>query len=165
MARADVLTVLHPPREVDYVATFQQLADTTLAMRREGASYERMVRRGVLEADLGNYDASRQTAYDAALMRHDPLEALFLRGSSALLQALTRLDVLEAKVPDPGTLPVRTLLEDAQQAFHDVVRIDPTDKDAQMLAETCDDWLDNGGNLPHYVRAQLNRRPPRPAPQ
>ncbi|MEA3191432.1 MAG: hypothetical protein QOD77_2014 [Thermoplasmata archaeon] len=134
--RAHLLSQLATaPRDLDYVEHFQTLSVVNLEIRRHGPSAERLLRKAILEMDLGNYGASLAAALDAVAMDPVSPETHHQVAMAYLLSSLARTGLVPV---GPGTaiheLPAASALElmhKAVDAFRKVVRLNPSDQETQ----------------------------------
>ena len=127
-----LLELVPTATEADYIQHFQALATVNLEIRQRGATAERLLRRSILEMDVGNFQASLDAAQDALDLRPDLNEARYQEGMSLIMLAFTKLGVVAgaAGMETPIARP-RTMLEQAAEAFGKAERANPEDEEAQ----------------------------------
>ena len=132
MKQRTLLELVPTATEADYIQHFQALATVNLEIRQRGATAERLLRRSILEMDVGNFQASLDAAQDALDLRPDLNEARYQEGMSLIMLAFTKLGVVAgaAGMATPIARP-RTLLEQAAESFGKAVRANPEDEEAQ----------------------------------
>ncbi len=133
MASNNLLHLIHAPLDVDYVQHFQGLAALNLEIKRLGPSAERMLRKAILEMDVGNFEAGVKAAEHARELSPSTTEIHYQYGLANLLLACAKADAIPS---GPGQqMPARTgvkrLLEEAIRAFEDVVRLNAADEEAR----------------------------------
>jgi tetratricopeptide (TPR) repeat protein len=123
------------PRDLDYVEHFQTLSVVNLEIRRHGPSAERLLRKAILEMDLGNYGASLAAALDAVALDPVSPETHHQVAMAYLLSSLARAGFVPV---GPGTavheLPSATAVElmgKSMEAFRKVLRLNPNDQETQ----------------------------------
>lgn len=134
--RAHLLSQLATaPRDLDYVEHFQTLSVVNLEIRRHGPNAERLLRKAILEMDLGNYGASLAAALDAVALDPVSPETHHQVAMAYLLSSLARAGLVPV---GPGTaiheLPAASALELIQKAvdaFRKVLRLNPGDQETQ----------------------------------
>lgn len=128
--RQKTLLQLVPPQESDYLEHFASLATVNVEIREKGATAERLLRKSILEMDIGNYAAGLEAARDAADVRPEWSEAHYQEGLGLLLLAFTKAGVLAGS---PGMErpigSVKTLLEHAKRALGEAMRLNPRDEE------------------------------------
>lgn len=126
----EVITV---PAETDYLEHFQALATVNLEIHHHGPSAHRLLRKSILEADIGNYTAALEAARDAIDVAPTLTEAHYQEGMCLMLLAFSRAGVLAGApgLESPIARP-RRLLEQARDAFAATVAGNPADDEAAM---------------------------------
>jgi len=126
-----LLELVTAPAEDDYVKHFQALATCNLEIRQRGATPERLLRKSILELDIGNFQAGLDAARDAADLKPDLAEARYQEGMALVMLAFTKVGVLAGApgMPTPLARP-RVLLEQAAEAFARSLKHRPDDEEA-----------------------------------
>lgn len=123
--------LIHAPADLDYVERFQQLSAVNLEMRRHGPSGERLLRKAILEMDVGNFSASLTAAQDAAVIDPRNAEAHFQVARAFILLGLVRAGALPVgpgqRAPEESTT---ALVTKAMETFRTVLRLNTEDGEA-----------------------------------
>ncbi|MEA3165752.1 MAG: hypothetical protein QOJ26_618 [Thermoplasmata archaeon] len=120
------------PADLDYVEGFQALSLANLAIRRDGPSVERLLRKSMLERGVGNHGASLGAAQQARDLDPANAETHYEVALAYFFLALARAEALPVG-PRPTDLPregIGELLGLAVEAFSRVVELNPQDDDA-----------------------------------
>lgn len=119
------------PAEADYVQHFQALSTVNLEIREHGATAHRLLRKAILEMDVGNYHAALDAARDAVEAKPDLLEARYQEGLALILLSFAKVGVLAGSqgMASPAARP-RRLLVQALDAFSTVAAANPEDEEA-----------------------------------
>lgn len=137
--------LLHAPRDVDYVESFQALQTVNLEMRRSGPTAQRLLRKGLLEMEVGNYSAGLSAARDAAVLEPDNDEAHYMVGRAYVFLALAKADGI-ALGPSLRLTPGETttsLVANAADAFRRVASLNPDDQEALRDVEVLEELMTN----------------------
>jgi tetratricopeptide (TPR) repeat protein len=138
-----ITQLVQVPQDLDYVGHFQVLNALNLEIRRQGPSAERLLRKAILEMDVGNYPASLAAALDACSMHPASPETHHQVGMSYLLLALSKAGVVplgpgaQEGAPDSVT----GLLWRAIEAFHEALTINPGDDETRAAAKALQEVL------------------------
>ncbi len=131
MKQKTLLQLVPPPNERDYLEHFQSLASVNLEIRQRGPTAERLLRKSILEMDLGNFSASLDAARDAAELHHKDPEARYQEAMALVMLAFTKAGVLAGAAGMESPLAsTQTLMKQATQAFAEVVKYNPEDEEA-----------------------------------
>ncbi len=132
LARQTLTRLVHAPLDLDYVENFQALARLNLEIERHGPSAPRLLRRAVLEMDVGNYEASYQAAKDALVLNPESGEAHFQRGLACLLMACVQADAIAGApgMEAPRGMNMIDLVREASEAFGKAAHLNPDDEEA-----------------------------------
>jgi tetratricopeptide (TPR) repeat protein len=138
--------LVHGP-DLDYVEHFQKLAAVNLEIRRSGPTAERLLRKAILEMDVGNFLASLAAAEDALALEPKDPEVRHQLGRINLRLALAKAGAIPlGPGAEKGILQSATdLLQDAITSFDAAVRLNPEDDESRsdagilhQLAQDCD---------------------------
>ncbi|HUR62240.1 MAG TPA: hypothetical protein VM286_07760 [Candidatus Thermoplasmatota archaeon] len=138
--------LVHGP-DLDYVEHFQMLSAINLEIRRSGPTAERLLRKAILEMDVGNYLASLSAAEDALALDARSPEIRHQLGRIHLRLALAKAGAIPlGPGAEKGILQSPTeLLQGAIEAFEAAVRLNPEDDESRsdagvlhQLAADCD---------------------------
>lgn len=159
MQQKTLLEVVTAPAEEDYVQHFQALAQVNLEIRQSGPTAQRLLRKSILEMDIGNYSASLDAARDALDLKPELPEASYQEGMALMLLAFTKVGVLAGA---PGmAMPIaraRRLLEQAAESFAIVAINNPCDEEAVADQQAITGFLDENeddGDLDQALRAMF----------
>jgi len=148
------------PADLDYVEHFQVLSGVNLEIRRHGPSADRLLRKAILEMDIGNYAASLAAAQDACALDPVSAETHHQVGLAYLFLALAKAGAVPTG-PGVRETPAESslgLLQRAVGAFEDVLRLNPHDQetadDLEMLRHWC--TTDSEAKLNRMLRSVLN---------
>lgn len=131
-AKQKALTQLIHTGDLDYVEHFQALARVNLEIRGKGATRERLLRKAILEIDVGNFAAGLQSAQDAAAMDETSGEVHYQLAVANVLMAFVRAGALPVG-PGMVELPresALSFLRTALAEFGKAVRLNPEDDEA-----------------------------------
>lgn len=135
--------VMTAPAEEDYVQHFQALARVNLEIREYGPTATRLLRKSILESDIGNYSAALDDARDALDLKSELPEAHYQEGMALMLLAFTRVGVLAGS---PGmAVPLarpRRLLQQAAGSFQVVADLNDEDEEAHADAQAIEGFLE-----------------------
>ena len=138
--------MVHGP-DLDYVEHFQLLSAINLEIRRSGPTAERLLRKAILEMDVGNFLASLAAAEDALALDAKSPEIRHQLGAINLRLALAKAGCIPlGPGAEKGILQSPTeLLQAAIDSFQACVRLNPEDDESradmgvlQQLASDCD---------------------------
>lgn len=131
MTTTRLLTHLVQATDLDYVEHFQALAIANLDLRRLGPSAERLVRKSVLELDVGNFTASVAAAQDAVAMAPQSSETHHQLGLSTLYLALAKAGAISVGPGVSERVPesVTGLLWRSLEAWKEAIRLAPADEE------------------------------------
>ena len=144
MASKNLLHLMHAPLDVDYVQHFQGLAALNLEIKRLGPSADRMLRKAILEMDVGNFEAAVKAAEHALDLSPSTPEIHYQYGLANLLLACAKADAIPT---GPGQqIPPRTgvkpLLEEALDAFRQATKLNGFDEEARQGLRALTDLLE-----------------------
>lgn len=131
--RGSLLAHLAAPCDTDYVAVFTTLCSVNLAVRNQGPTAPLLLRKAILERELGNYTAALTSAIDCTAMDPQCAEAFHQVGCANLLLALAKV---RAVAGSPATAAAclgetaRSFLTRATEAFRENSRLNPADEEA-----------------------------------
>ncbi len=131
------------PRDLDYVERFQALAAVNLEIRRLGPAGDRLLRKALLEMDVGNFAAGLTAAQDAAAIRPDDPEVYFVMGKALVLLAMVKAEALPGG-PGPGSAVEESatgLLLAAADAFRRASQLNRQDEEVQWDLATVEALL------------------------
>ncbi len=133
MTTTRLLTHLVQATDLDYVEHFQSLAIANLELRRLGPSAERLVRKSVLELDVGNFTASAAAAQDAVALAPLSSETHHQLGLSTLYLALAKAGAIPVGPGVPERVPesVTGLLWRSLEAWKEALRLAPDDEETR----------------------------------
>ena len=121
-------------RDLDYVERFQALAVLNMEIRKSGPSAERLLRKSVLEMDVGNYTASLTAAQDAVALDSSLAETHHQVGMSLLVVALSKAGAVPGGPgQEDGPEPVAALLSRAIASFRANLERNPRDEETRTL--------------------------------
>jgi len=124
--------LIRTTNDLDYVERFQTLAKVNLEMRNKGPTSERLLRKAILEMDVGNYAAGLEAASDAIGLDEESPEAYYQSAVAHVLLAFVRAGALPL-APGMQELPkdaADVLLARAIGGFREAVRLNPGDEEA-----------------------------------
>lgn len=128
MQQKSLLQLLPPQEESDYVEHFQALAAVNVEIRQRGPTAERLLRKSILEMDVGNFAACVDSARDAAEVRPRFAEAHYQQGMGLLLLAFTRAGVMAgAPAMEQPVGSTRTIMQHAARALRNALDINGSD--------------------------------------
>ncbi len=140
MKQKTLLQLVPPHQESDYLEHFASLAMVNVEIREKGATAERLLRKSILEMDIGNYSAALDAARDASDVRLDWAEAHYQEGMSLLLLAFSKAGILAgAAAMERPVGSVRTLLVLARDSLRLAMDLNPLDEE---VAEDYEALLD-----------------------
>jgi hypothetical protein len=138
--------LVHGP-DLDYVEHFQLLSAVNLEIRRSGPTAERLLRKAILEMDVGNYLASLGAAEDALALDARSAEVRHQLGLVNLRLALAKAGAIPlGPGAEKGILQSPTeLLQAAIAGFDAAARLNEGDDESRsdadvlrQLAKDCD---------------------------
>ncbi|MFO1534385.1 MAG: hypothetical protein ABR586_01835 [Thermoplasmatota archaeon] len=147
LMRPRLLAQLVHAADLDYVEHFQMLAAVNLEIRRSGPTAERLLRKAILEMDVGNFLASLSAAEDALALEPKSPEIRHQLGRINLRLALAKAGAIPlGPGAEKGILQTPTeLLQAAIDSFQAALRLNPQDDESradvgilQQLAHDCD---------------------------
>jgi tetratricopeptide (TPR) repeat protein len=148
------------PADLDYVEHFQVLSGVNLEIRRHGPSAERLLRKAILEMDIGNYAASLAAAQDACALDPVSAETHHQVGLAYLLLAMAKAGAVPTGpgVRETPSESCMELLDKAIGALRDVVRLNPQDQETREDLGLLESWLalDSEAKLARTLRGALN---------
>lgn len=122
-------------RDLDYVERFQALAVLNMEIRKSGPNAERMLRKSVLEMDVGNYTASLTAAQDAVALDPISAETHHQVGMSLLVVALSKAGAVPGGPgQEEGPEPVLGVLTRAVACFRAALERNPRDEETGTLS-------------------------------
>lgn len=131
MAPRQILELVHHPTDVDYLTHFQALAAVNLEIRNHGPTAERLLRKAILELDLGNPTASLQAAKDAVVAQPLLAEAHYHAGLTHVVLAFVRAGALPmAQGGEPPSASATELLGAAVEDFGHALGLNRADEEA-----------------------------------
>jgi tetratricopeptide (TPR) repeat protein len=136
------------PSDLDYVGAFQALSLMNLEIRRDGPSPERLLRKSLLERDVGNHEASLNAAQRAQELDPQNPEVYYELGLAFFFLALAKAGALPVG-PKASDLPaegIGELLGLAVEAFSRVIELNPQDEDAALDLSALAEVLAVGAN-------------------
>ncbi len=132
MKQKTLLQLVPPHQESDYLEHFASLATVNIEIREKGATAERLLRKSILEMDIGNYTAALEAARDAADVRKDWAEAYYQEGMSLLLLAFAKAGIMAGSAAMERPLgSVKTLLGHARNALQQAMHLNPLDEEVE----------------------------------
>lgn len=121
-------------RDLDYVERFQALAVLNMEIRKSGPNAERMLRKAVLEMDVGNYTASLTAAQDAVALEPNSAETHHQVGMSLLVVALSKAGAVPGGPgQEDGPEPVSSILKRAVASFRATLERNQEDEETSTL--------------------------------
>lgn len=109
---------------------FQQLASVNMEIQAHGTTAERLLRKSILEIDVGNFSAALDAALDAAELKPDWPEPHYQQGMALVLLAFCKAGVVPGSAGMERPLgSVKTLLEQAARALGQALRLHPGDEE------------------------------------
>ena len=157
--RVRLAQLFQVPADLDYVQSFQDLANLTLEIRRDGPSVGRLLRRSYLERGVGNHAASLTAVRKALELDPKNPEVHYALGVAHFFLALARADALPVG-PRASDLPdesVSELLGLAVEAFTRVLELNPADEDAAQDVAALAEVLSVGADDDQLAAALRNR--------
>lgn len=132
MKQKTLLQLVPPQQESDYLEHFQALSAVNLEIRQQGATPERLLRKSILEVDIGNFSAGLDAARDAAELRPEWAEVHYQEGMSLLLLAFTKAGVMAgAPGMEPPLGSIHTLMGHAARSFGQALQLNQDDDEVQ----------------------------------
>ncbi len=132
MKQKTLLQLVPPHQESDYLTHFASLAMVNIEIREKGATAERLLRKSILEMDIGNYSAALDAARDASDVRLDWAEAHYQEGMSLLLCAFAKAGVLAGSAAMERPVgSVRSLLHLARDSLRLAMDLNPLDEEVE----------------------------------
>lgn len=132
MQQKTLLQLVPPQQESDYLEHFQALAAVNLEIRQRGATPERLLRKSILEMDIGNFSAGLDAARDATDLRPDWGEAHYHEGMALLFLAFTKAGVLAgAPGMEQPIGSVQTLMAHAARALGQAYKVNDDDEEVR----------------------------------
>ncbi len=155
MASNNLLHLIHAPLDVDYVQHFQGLAALNLEIKRLGPSAERMLRKAILEMDVGNFEAGVKAAEHARELSPSTTEIHYQYGLANVLLACAKADAIPSGPGQqiPARTGVKALLEEAVEAFEEVVNLNDCDDEARRGLRALKTLLADGADERSIVKA------------
>lgn len=148
------------PADLDYVEHFQVLSGVNLEIRRHGPSADRLLRKAILEMDIGNYAASLAAAQDACALDPVSAETHHQVGLAYLLLAMAKAGVVPTGpgVRESPSESCMGLLQKAVTSLGEVLRLNPDDQETREGVSVLKDWLrtDSESKLHKQLRGALN---------
>lgn len=137
--KASIQELVHAP-QADYVETFQALAIVNLEIQNYGPTAERLLRRGLLEIDMGAYVDARESIQDALIADASIPEGMYYLGVANVLLCLQKAGVIAGSAGQVAPEPARVHMEQACSAFRTAVALNDDDDLHSQLA-ACEDLL------------------------
>ena len=136
------------PADLDYVGAFQALSLMNLEIRRDGPSVERLLRKSLLERDVGNHSASLSAARRAQELDPQNPEVHYELGLAFFFLGLAKAGALPVgpKAPELPVEGIGELLGLAVEAFSRVIELNPQDEDAAIDLAALAEVLAVGAN-------------------
>ncbi len=134
MKQQTLASLVHAPLDADYVGNFQALAAVNLELERHGPSHRRLLRKGILELDVGNFEAGHETLHQALRYDDSDAETHFQHAVASLLVACVKADAIVAAPGSNIQQDGRTIVEhlrSAAKSLAAVVRLNPHDDEAK----------------------------------
>jgi hypothetical protein len=130
--------LVQAPNDLDYVQHFQVLAAVNLEIRRQGPNAERLLRKAILELDVGNFGAGLTAAQDAVALDALRAEPHYHIGMAYLLLALVKAGAIpagpgHAEQPDES---VTGLVLRAVDGLAQAAKLNTGDEETQADVET-----------------------------
>lgn len=155
-----ITQIVQVPADLDYVEHFQVLSGVNLEIRRHGPSSDRLLRKAILEMDIGNYAASLAAAQDACALDPVSAETHHQVGLAYLLLAMAKAGAVPTG-PGVRETPAEScvaLLQKAIESFREVLRINPEDTETQDDLGMLESWaeIDSEAKLHKVLRGALN---------
>lgn len=148
------------PADLDYVEHFQVLSGVNLEIRRHGPSADRLLRKAILEMDVGNYAASLAAAQDACALDPVSAETHHQVGLAYLLLAMAKAGAVPTGpgVRETPSESCMALLQKAVKSFGEVLRLNPNDLETQDDLAMLEHWAayDSEARLLKSLRGALN---------
>lgn len=147
--------------DTDYVTHFGELQVLNLEIRSQGPSPERLLRKAILELDVGNFLASVEAATDAVAMSPFSADTHHLLGLAYIHLALSKAGVLPQGPGQTERIPesITGLLWHAVEQFREALAQAPDDEesthDVAMLEKILRAHPDDKG-LAAALRSALN---------
>ncbi len=155
MQQRNLLQLLPPRDETDYLDHFRCLAAVNVEIQQNGASAERLLRKAILEMEVGNFAAGLEAARDATDVRPEWAEAHYQQGMALLHLAFVRAGILAGSAGMERPVgSCKTLLEHAGRAFGEALRLHPEDEEVQDDLKTLSLFLASNEDV-DSVRAAM----------
>ena len=139
--KANIQELVHAP-QTDYVETFQAISEVNLEIQRFGPTPTRLLKRGVLEIDMGSYVDARTSIQDALVVRDDMPEALYYLGVANVFLSMQRVGIIAAAAGQFAPEPARSHMQQAVAAFEAALALAP-DEDLEAQLEACRSLLED----------------------
>ncbi len=143
MTRHQLARLLHAPQDLDYVDRFQELQTLNLEMRKSGPTTEQLLRKALLEMEVGNFVAGLAAAKDAQVLAPSNAECHFQVGKAYVFLALAKADG-NPLGPSLKLLPGESatgLVMKAAEAFRACLAQNPGDEEVQRDLDLLDELL------------------------
>ena len=129
--------------DADYVTHFGELQVLNLEIRSQGPTTERLLRKAILELDVGNFLASVDAAQDAVNMAPFNPDTHHLLGLAYIHLALSKADILPHGPGSHEGAPesVTGMLWRAVEQFREAIEHAPNDEETQMDIQTLEKLL------------------------
>ncbi|MCA1819147.1 MAG: hypothetical protein LC620_03705 [Halobacteriales archaeon] len=160
MATRLLTQLVQVPADLDYVEHFQVLSGVNLEIRRHGPSADRLLRKAILEMDIGNYAASLVAAQDACALDPVSAETHHQVGLAYLLLAMAKAGAVPTG-PGVRETPAESctgLLQKCIDSFDEVLRLNPEDQETVDDLSMLHAWAscDSEAKLHRALRGALN---------
>lgn len=142
MQQRNLLQLLPPRDETDYLDHFRCLATVNVEIQKNGATPERLLRKSILEMEVGNFSAGLEAARDASDVRPTWSEAHYQQGMALLHLAFVRAGILAGSAGMERPVgSCKTLLEHAGRAFGEALRLHAEDEEVKDDLKTLSMFL------------------------
>ncbi|MGB1696929.1 MAG: hypothetical protein ACPHK8_00855 [Thermoplasmatota archaeon] len=147
--RATIQELVHAP-QTDYVEAFQAISHVNMEIQKMGPTPERLLRRAVLEIDMGSYVDARESIQDSLLAGHQAPEAMYYLGIVNVFLAMQKAGAIAAAAGQFAPEPARVHMEQACAAFRSALALNE-DEDLQAQLEACEDLLEEAPDEDAFV--------------
>jgi tetratricopeptide (TPR) repeat protein len=148
------------PADLDYVEHFQVLSGVNLEIRRHGPNADRLLRKAILEMDIGNFSASLAAAQASCALDPVSAETHHQVGLAYLLLAMARAGAVPTGpgVRETPSESCTALIQRALESFREVLRLNPEDQETRDGVAMLEDWtgFESEAKLNKALRGAFN---------
>lgn len=148
--KATIHELVNAP-QTDYVEAFQAFAALGMEIQRMGPTPERLMKKGILEIDLGAYVDAKQSIQDALLANASVPEGMYYLGVVNVYLSLQRAGVLAAAQGQFAPEYARVHMEEACVAFRSALAVND-DEDLRSQLAACEALLEDASDEPSFLQ-------------